>query len=477
MSSTPARKVAVVALVTAALIALAIAGVRWSADGDPDRVAAPAVASPAPTAPPPPTATPEPTPTATPEPTPTAAPEPPPTATPEPTPTATPEPTPTATPEPTPTATPEPTPTATPEPTPTATPEPTPTATPEPTPTATPEPTPTATPEPTPTATPVPVDRSWAPAGSLDGATDEEVAWIRELYEADLWEWDVLLKHWYPLTYVDSNGETQVWEPPFPGAPRLLTSFGYLGGSASLGSGWVTLVPGLELPPALVRYTLTNPFPPRPPRYDPSVEGFYPPLEPGVNVVWVAGADFTDPSQRPECPVITRMEELNTDWMWPTAARARSHSISSYEQYRELMDYTGIPVESGRGRAWSEEHNAAFYRLTESTPYGWYTFDIETMEMRPVDTAPDSWDTLNLWGSEVPYALGFGATYYNHIYGVTLPQGIEPWPPFDPWAEVLQRGEAPTVPGPYTHALKSFVFESPNPRGEGYGAYMRITCE
>ena len=62
--------------------------------------------------------------------------------------------------------------------------EATPERTPTPTPEVTPEPTPTATPEPTPTATPEPVDRSWAPPGSLDGMTDEEVGLAHEMYEA-----------------------------------------------------------------------------------------------------------------------------------------------------------------------------------------------------------------------------------------------------------------------------------------------------
>ena len=56
--------------------------------------------------------------------------------------------------------------------------------------------------------------------------------------------------HWYSLTYVDSNGDTQVWEPPFPGAPRRLTSVDYFWGSTGgLGSEWVTLT-DLQLPPA-----------------------------------------------------------------------------------------------------------------------------------------------------------------------------------------------------------------------------------
>ena len=294
------------------------------------------------------------------------------------------------------------------------------------------------------------------------------------LYEARLWEWDVLLGHWYSLSYVDYNGERQVWEPPFPGAPRRLTSTTYFWKSTGgLGSEWVTLT-DLELPPALARYTLTNPFPARPRAYEASQVGFYPPLKSGVNVVWAAGVDFTDPSQRPECPVITRMEELNTGWVWPTAELARSDIRQTYEEFQEQAEYTGIPALGGNGSVWVEEQQAAFWRFTASTPYGWYTFDIETMKMRPVDTAPDSWDTINLWESRGDYDLGIGRAYYNNIY-IDLPPGIEPWPPFDPWAELVARGETATVPGPY--GMDSMFVKPPNPRGEDFGGYMRITCD
>ena len=285
----------------------------------------------------------------------------------------------------------------------------------------------------------------------------------------------MLLGHWYPLTYVDSDGETQVWEPPFPGAPRRLTSVDYFWGSTGgLGSEWVTLT-DLQLPPALALYTLTHPFPPGSRRYDPSQVGFYPPLKSGVNVVWVAGADLTDPSLRPECPAIARMEVLDAGWVWPSTELARSDTIRSYEEFQEQAEYTEIPVRSGMGTVWSEELNAAFWRFTASTPYGWYTFDIETMKVRPVDTAPDSWDTLNLWDFRDSHGLGIGVQYYNNIY-LPLPPGIEPWPSFDPWSEVLPRGEIATVPGPYT--WDTSFFESPNPRrARDFAGYMRITCE
>ena len=106
----------------------------------------------------------------------------------------------------------------------------------------------------------------------------------------------------------------------------------------------------------------------------------------------VAGADLTDPSLRPECPAIARMEVLDAGWVWPSTELARSDTIRSYEEYTdrppavagrarytELMEYTEKPVRSGSGVVWSEELNAAFWRFTASTPYGWYTFDIEAL--------------------------------------------------------------------------------------------------
>ena len=56
---------------------------------------------------------------------------------------------------------------------------------------------------------------------------------------------------------------------------------------------------GLELPPAVARYTLTDPFNPLH-GYEEGQVGFHPPLKPGVNVVWAARVDMTDLSLRPE---------------------------------------------------------------------------------------------------------------------------------------------------------------------------------
>ena len=403
--------------------------------------------------------------------------------------TATAAPTPTATPVATVGAVVTPAPEPMSKPTPEPTPEPVPERTPEPTPQPTPAPerTPEATPEPTPTVTPV--DRSWAPAGSLEGLTDEEVTVLREWYEDGRWEWDVLHRLWYPLSYIDADGEVQVWAPPFPGAPRRLTDveFFFASAASSLDSEWVAHI-GLALPPAFARFTLTDPFRPGAAYGDDEI-GFYPPLKPGVNIVWAAGVDMTDLSLRPECPVIARLEVLATGWVWPTAEIARDEFISSYEEYLTQINHgyppssgrwDPTPVDTGRGMVWSEEHHAAFFRATESTPYGWYTFDIETMSMRPVDTSPGSWDTINLWGDvdkgEYPYTLNTGVLYYNQIHGATLPPGIEPWPPFDPWREVVRSGAAATVPGPLL--TRSDRYFEPTPRNRwGISEYMRITCE
>ena len=123
---------------------------------------------------------------------------------------------------------------------------------------------------------------------------------------------------------------------------------------------------------------------------------------------------------------------------------------------------------------WVDEIQAAFWRFTANTPYGWYTFDIETMERRPVNTAPGSWDTINLWGSEAMHSLHIGVAYYNSLY-VPLPPDIAPWPPFDPWTEVVPMLEAPPVPGPFTSSRR---FLEPAPAyGWGVSGYMRLTCE
>ena len=114
---------------------------------------------------------------------------------------------------------------------------------------------------------------------------------------------------------------------------------------------------------------------------------------------------------------------------------------------------------------------ADFFRATVNTPYGWYTFDFETMKERPVDTAPGSWDTINLRGSEARDSLAAGRAYYNNIYVPHLPTHIEPWPEFDPWVEVVRTYNDLTVPGPWNDGDK--YFELPPPRRWSVSEYMR----
>ena len=304
--------------------------------------------------------------------------------------------------------------------------------------------------------------------------TPEGIERLRVSYAAGEVEWDVLKEIWYSLLYLDPwTYEQHRWTPPWPGAPSQLSASGsFYNEEQNSNPQWVADI-GLVLPPALVPGTLTVPFP-RYVSYEDHEIGFHPSLKPGVNVVWAASVDMTDPSMRPECPVITRMEHLERLWLWPTMEQARTDL--SYADYLRL--YADRPIEQGHSVVWSEEHNAPFFRATAPTPYGWYTFDIERMEMRPVDTAPDSWDTINMWGDQAEKARGLGAIYYNYTLGLELPPGIEPWPEFDPWAEITTSRDDLTVRGPYTTSKNYFT-----PRSEWWhpdivtGEYMRITCE
>ena len=298
---------------------------------------------------------------------------------------------------------------------------------------------------------------------------------MRLSYAAGEVEWDVLQEAWYSLLYRDPwTYEQHRWTPPWPGAPRELTSSPTSVQAAhSSTPQWVADI-GLVLPPALVPGTLTSPFPGYE-EYEEHEIGFHPPLQPGVNVVWAANVDMTDASLRPECPVVTRMELLNTTWVYPTLELARSDV--SRADYLRL--YADRPIEQGRSVVWSEEHNAPFWRATASTPYGWYTFDIEQMAMRPVDTAPDSADTINIWGDQAEDARRLGVIYYNYTLGLRLPAGVEPWPEFDPWVEIVASNDDLAVPGPYIDYDKTYFI----PRSEWWapdilvGEYMRITCE
>ena len=165
--------------------------------------------------------------------------------------------------------------------------------------------------------------------------------------------------------------------------------------------------------------------------------------------------------------------------MYPTLRIARDQFTGSYEEYlKAVQPYSWrprVPVDSGQGMVWSEEYQAAFHRATTQTPYGWYTFDIELMEVRPVDAAPGSWDTINLWGDQVKNSAAYGRRYYSNLGVAQLPPGIEPWPPFDPWVEMLPDGSGATMPGPSAHA--NSYFEPARPLSLGISEYMRITCE
>ena len=504
-----------------------------------------------------PTATPEPTPTATPEPAPTATPEPTPTAAPEPTTAATPEPTPTATPEPTPTATPEPTPTATPEPTPTATPEPTPTATPEPTPTATPEPTPTATPEPTPTATPDPSDLSWAPEGSLTEVIhpslipllgelvlagrvawhDPQWVWVdawprysdlpryEPLINSGRWAnhrdfpgilvWQLETRTVAQLEWVawEARAQEDGWEPAFPGAARTLAgpciTLGPNQGCESRDPAWVAHL-GLDLPPTILPGGAhpyvghDNPFV----EFSDDAIGFYPPLKPGVNVTYVAHADIADLTLRPECPVLTRIDVLALDWNWPRGRpmfgsdRGRAGYLG-WNQTGPTYFGPGAPPSSGRAAVWLEDEQTWRWRQTVNTPYGWYTFDTSTLEMRPVDTSPDSWDYFNLWlapavhgeggpeGDAYSLSVGSGGRGILGIWGwmrVDRTASMEdqlaqvvryyqfvaanPWPAFEPWHEILLPGQEQTRPT----AHRALDYEGWITIRTPYTGYMRLTC-
>ena len=201
-----------------------------------------------------------------------------------------------------------------------------------------------------------------------------------------------------------------------------------------------------------------------------------------MNVVWAADVDMTDLSLRPECPNIVLIESLASAWAWPNMAFAETWDIHSYEQFlAQVQPYPNRPprpVDQGASMVWVEERQRAYFRATASTPYGWYTFDIERMEMRPVDTAPDSWDTINLWDDKVTGALGVGKSYYRNLVG-QLPAGIDPWAAFDPWVEAVVRGERQTTPGSRTLSTKYFEPRENwrYPDAISIAEYMRITCE
>ena len=186
-------------------------------------------------------------------------------------------------------------------------------------------------------------------------------------------------------------------EPAFPGAARTLFNCFLVGGNAGCeptDPEWVAHL-GLDFPPTILphdRHPYTG-FDNWIQDYRDDQIGFHPPLRPGVNVTYAVKADLNDLSLRPECPQIVKVERLQTSWHWPRGFPSILDD-GSYEGYlkrarRDEGNFGRPPVElnSGWGTIWSEADGTWRWRQTVNTPYGWYTFDIDTMQMRPVDTS------------------------------------------------------------------------------------------
>ena len=231
--------------------------------------------------------------------------------------------------------------------------------------------------------------------------------------------------------------------------------------------------------------------------------GFHPPLRPGVNVTYAVKADLNDLSLRPECPQLVKVEYLQTLWHWPRGFPG-FFDDGSYEGYLARIRNDGsffgqqppVELDSGWGAIWSEAGGTWRWRQTVNTPYGWYTFDIDTMQMRPVDTSLGSWDFLNLWlpggagGAIDSLSVGsFGWGGYSYLVNdlsVYPPPGGEiattdhsrwwahiranPWPAFEPWHEVLLPGQEQTRSLLYPAGDYEWWAKKPA-RG-----YLRLTC-
>ena len=234
-------------------------------------------------------------------------------------------------------------------------------------------------------------------AGYWAGDSDGYWLWRLETRTPEQVEWDA----------VQAEADAAGWEPAFPGAARTLFNcvpFGRGAGCESSDPTWVAHL-GLDLPPTILPHD-RHPYA----GFDDWLQdyrddqiGFHPPLQPGVNVTYAVKADLNDPSLRPECPQLIKVESLETAWRW---ARGFPSMLDdgSYEGYlkrvrRDEGTWGRPPVElnSGWGTIWSEADGTWRWRQTVNTPYGWYTFDIDTMQRRPVDTSPGSWDSSNLW--------------------------------------------------------------------------------
>ena len=406
--------------------------------------------------------------------------------------------------------------------------------------TSTPEPTPTATPEPT----PHPDDTSWAPPGSLAQLDAALIPLLRELvlagrvsWRAPQWIWPDInpftgisyqdMSRYRPLIEsgswadesdgsllwrletrtsaqvgwdaVQAEADAAGWEPAFPGAARTLFDCFPVGRNAGCESSdpeWVAHL-GLDLPPTILPHD-RHPYA----GFDNWLQdyrddqiGFHPPLRPGVNVTYAVKVDLNDSSLRPECPQLVKVERLQTSWHWPRGLPG-FFDDPSYEGYLARIRNDGshfgrppVELDSGWGTIWSEADGTWRWRQTVNTPYGWHTFDIDTMQMRPVDTSPGSWDSLNLWlphgGGGAYDSLGVAFRSWGYRLSELAQFGgseivdnsrffqfvrANPWPVFDPWHEVLLPGQEQTRP--LLYPASDYEWWSQIPRT----GYMRLTC-
>ena len=314
----------------------------------------------------------------------------------------------------------------------------------------------------------------------------DQVAGLQPLLEAGFWRLDN--EHGGFLWRLDSRPPEQQawdaaqaaadaagWEPAYPGAGWTLA---ICSSSAcdSFDPQWTADI-GLDLPPMIVPQD-AHPFTMfRSGRrsYDDDQVGFYPPLQPGENVVWAVEVDLRDVTLRPECPQISQMEILNIGgWRFPTGLPTFGDDWS-YEEYVRRMGlgagvHPGLarPADSGAAVVWSDEHGHWFRRETGNTPYGWYTFDTGTMSVREVDVDRNSWDTENLWGYGPRgwgQAVGIGWIPPNAPVEEALDN---PWPAFDPWMEVVPEGQSRSRPGVSANERGLFAYP--------YTGYIRLAC-
>ena len=351
----------------------------------------------------------------------------------------------------------------------------------------------------------------WLDLNPIAGISHQDMSRYRPLIEAGVWARHPLYDYpWHLETRTgaqiewdsfEAQAQAAGWEPAFPGAARTLYLcflFGPNDGCEATDPAWVAHL-GLDLPPTVLpndRHPYSG-FDNWLERYNDDQIGFHPPLRPGVNVTFAVEADLNDLSLRPECPEFVKVETLEQDWHYPRGF-AGVLDDRSYEGYlkrtrRHASNLGGrvVEVDSGWGAIWSETHGTWFWRETVNTPYGWYTFDIDTMQRRLVDTSPGSWDFANLWqpqdgvvGAVDSLGVAFrpwrfmrsafgGASadnpgWYNFVRE-------RAWPAFDPWGEVLLPGQAQTRPGLFS----AYDYDS---WSTGYGGepaitgYLRLTC-